>query len=221
MIRRPYPIALHIFHMIKLHILREVLLHSFLVLLVIGSVISVFVGTFLLLSPGRIRSLNLAMSRWVETHRFGDALDKPHRIEKFLYRHHRIVGMLITVGALYVLNFFLLTPDARNIAARLSVNKMGLMDALVSMFVIGSVLAAAIGLMMMLKPSILRELEQAANRWVSTDIITSFFNAKHQGADGFVLRYGKFFAPLFILGGGYILIRIGILLLNGTWRWIL
>lgn len=222
LIQRSDSIALHFsFHMMKLQILREVLLHSFLVLLVIGSAVSVFVGAFLLLSPDRARRLNQAMSRWVDTHRFGDALDKPRRVEKFIYRHHRVVGALITVGALYVLNFFLLTPNARNIAAMLNVNRLGLMDSLVSMFVIGSVLATAIGLMMMLKPSILRELEQMANRWISTDIVTRFFNAKHQGADGFILRYGKFFAPLFIVGGGYTFVRIGTLLLNGTWRSIL
>lgn len=202
----------------KIEILREILLNSFLLLVWLGSIASILLGLAMLVVPDAAARGNRWLSRWVDTYRFGVALDRPHTTERFLYRHHRVVGAAIAVGAIYVLNFFLFSNKARKMAESVSSDRFGVIDGVISVFVVGNVLAAAIGVVMALKPSLLRELEQSANRWVSTDSLQNFFNKTNHVLDDILLQYGKFSAVFFIAAGGFIFFRIGELLLNGTWR---
>lgn len=199
-------------------VINEIVWHSFLMLLWAGSVIAIFLGAGLLWVPQTVGKVNGYLARWIDTKAPQASLDRPHRLERQIYRHHRIVGLLLCLGAIFVFYRFLLSPIKPKIAILLVNDVLGLFDALSAMFVIGSVLAASIGIIMFFKPSMLREIESGANQWISVDKLFSFFSAPSFSLDRHVLKRRKIFGCVLLAAGLYVAVLLGWLLINNQWR---
>lgn len=199
-------------------ILKDIAWHSFLVFLLVGSMLAIVVGIGLLFAPERIQVINERLARWVDTEKFERQFDRPRWTERHFYRHHRIAGSALFTVSVIVLYKFLLTPTKQKIAAIVPNDPIGLLDAMVALFVIAGALGAVIGLVVFTRPSMLRELENAANRWISTEHISRFFNTPYFSFDSCVLRYRKIAGVFFFIVGLYILLILGNLLLRGQWK---
>jgi hypothetical protein len=146
------------------------LAQGLLVALTAGLALALVVSVLLLARPGVLFALNARMSRWIDTRRQFDALETPHQLERFFYRHHRAVGAAIIGGTGYVLwqwafayerEAFLLLLDRRWVTGHLDWVPVALETALVGLH--GAILL--IGVVILLRPSLLKGLERAANRW--------------------------------------------------------
>src|SRR5690242_16410919 len=71
--------------------------------LMVGLILALVVGVLLLAMPQALFALNARLSRWVDTRNALGMLDQPLSLERFFYRHHRILGVLIVMGSGYVL----------------------------------------------------------------------------------------------------------------------
>ncbi len=192
--------------------------HSTLIFLWVGSGLAILLGIGLLFAPQKTERINRFFARWVDTHSFEETLDRPHWTERYLYRHHRWVGGTLLAGSIVILYRFLLHPPRQKLAMLAAGDTFGLVDAAIAFFVIGAVLGAIIGMLMIGKPSVLRELETASNRWISTDKIWGVFNRMYPSVDRFVFQHRRAVAAVLLLCGIYVFLILGVLLFNGNWK---
>ena len=147
---------------------------ALMVSLALGLAVSLFVGLLLLWRPATLFGLNARLSRWIDTRSALQALEQPLSLERFFYRHHQVVGGLITLAAAFVLWRWAFAYSRTGYLAALgrywTVNRLdwiiaGLEWALV-------LLHAAIllfGLIVVFRPSLLKRVEGVANRWHRPD----------------------------------------------------
>jgi hypothetical protein len=171
----------------------------------------------MLLKPERILSLNQYFSRWVGTQQLNEQLDRPRWIERYFYQHHRLVGSFLLIGAIFILYVFMFSYGMQKFSAALPSVTRGLWMALSGMLLVGGVVAALVGIIVLTRPSLLRDIEHASNRWISTEGMGKFFDGMNYSVDRQILRHRKIAGVFMILGGLYVLIVIGQLLWRGGW----
>lgn len=200
-------------------ILNQILLQSSLMFFWGGSIVGILVGAAMLLKPEQLMRLNQQVSRWVCTEKIAVQLDCRRRIEPFVYRHHRLMGAAVLIGAVFVLHTFLFRYNLRVISTLIPENYWWLSDALVTMLLIGSVLAALVGGIVLTKPSLLRDIETSANRWICTEHAWSWINSKHHFVEQFFFRYHRFFGALILTASLYVLVALRCYLFYGAGGW--
>ncbi len=199
-------------------IVQDILLRFLLILLCVGSVAGVLVGVGMLFKPERVTFWNQYFSRWIGAGKVTEQLDRPRWIERYFYRYHRLVGTSLLVGAIFILYTFLFSYNVRRISAVMPYGNWGLWDAFIGLLLIGGVLAALVGAIVLIRPSMLREIEKSSNRWIATEPMAKLFDAMHHSFDLRVLRYRKPLGVMMALGGVYILLVLVPLLWRGGWK---
>jgi hypothetical protein len=199
-------------------IVNDIVWLSFLLFIWSGSVAAILIGISMLIAPGKTTEINRYFSRWFSTHKGEEVLDRPRWLERHLYRYHRLVGVALLAGSLFVLHAFLLRPIRQKISSLPINDVLDLLDAGVALFVIGGVVGAIVGGIMLFKPSLLRDIEAASNRWTSSKELMDAFNRTHMMLDPSLSGRRTWIAAILILGGGYVLVRLGTVLLVGKWQ---
>lgn len=144
---------------------------ALLVSLTLGLVFSACVGVALLLRPGAMMRLHHRWSRWVDTNAWFAHLDRMlWNLEPRIYRHHRIAGTLLAAAAAYVLWQWAFAYDREHALRVLAPRLQGLgLDwlAIGLEWVVVLVHAGALllGAVIVVRPSLLKGLERAANQW--------------------------------------------------------
>src|SRR3989338_5692365 len=121
----------------------------------------------------------------------------------------RPLGILIALGATYILIHFGLlfdkAPSLQRMTAYLPVQMAdGLLDALVLAALTGGALALWAGLMLWLRPSLLRSIEEEANQWITLRRTTKVLDVPHDQVDSFVLNHARKVGWLLLLGSIYL-----------------
>jgi len=194
---------------------KEILLQFFVALLCVGSLAGLLMGIAMLLRPEQLKRVNDHFSRWVSAEKVTEPLDRPRWTERFFYRHHRLVGSVVFLGAAFILYTFLFNYNVRRIAGALASRYWGLLDVLIGVVVVFSALAGMIGLLVLMRPSVLRDIEKISNRWVSTDGMTNYFDKMFHSVDEQILRRRKIAGGFLIIGSLYILAQLGSFLIHG------
>lgn len=156
------------------------------VVLVLGLVLAFGVGVMLLARPQALFALNQRLSRWVDTRGVFSVLDQPRHLERYFYRHHRILGAAIMLGASYVLWQWAFHYDRHEIVALLGrrwvASGLDWIAPALEVALVG--LHAAIlvvGVLIFFRPSLLKGVERTANRWQEPK--TSTLDAMVDGVD--------------------------------------
>lgn len=178
--------------------------------LLVGALLGVLLGLLLILRPQLMQRINRVANRWISTRYLSQALDRSISIEHWFYQHHRSVGMLAALGAGYILVYFGLMFDKAATLQRLAGYSSaglleGLLDSLVLAALTGGAVALFTGLILWLRPSFLRGIEEEANQWVSMRRATKVFDVPHGQFDIFVLRHTRQVGWLLLLGSLYLL----------------
>lgn len=183
-----------------------------LVVLIAGLVLALFVGVLLLVRPQALFALNAILSRWIDTGAALSKLDQPHHIERFLYRHHRILGIMIVAGAGFVLWRWAFAYERSEVLVALGgtfVNKgldwipAALETALVALH--GAILI--VGILVIFRPSLLKSFERTANRW-QPGPPTAPLDAVIAGMDGAVEDYPRVSGLLLVLAACWCLLAL-------------
>lgn len=132
---------------------------------VLAGALGVLAGLALLFAPRGALREPTRFRRWLLEFDCAALLDRRRTIERFSYRHHRTLGVLVIAGALAsiaVLGRF----GAQAVPALAPVlGKSGVVALSIAAWT--SVLFAFfIGLFLLIRPSALKWLEAAANRWI-------------------------------------------------------
>lgn len=146
------------------------LIQGLAVALVLGLLLALGIGVLLLARPGTAFAINARLSRWIDTTTAFSALDRPRSLERFFYRHHRLLGALIVGGASYVLWRWAFVYERADMIAVVgqrwvSAGLDWLPAALELALVVLHVAILVVGALVMFRPSLLKGVERTANRW--------------------------------------------------------
>ena len=180
------------------------------IFLLMGALMGIAVSLLLIFKPHFIARVNRVANRWVSMRFISRWMDRSIRIERWCYRHHRPLGMLLTLGATYILVYFGWRFDkstALHSFSSLVQNKLlldALLQALVLFELIGGVFALLIGLVIWLRPSLLRGVEKASNQWLSLRHATEVLDVQHDQVSLFVERHAQRVGWLLLAGSSYL-----------------
>lgn len=180
------------------------------IFLLIGALSGVALALLLIFKPQFLERVNRVANRWISTRHFNRWADRSVTTEQWFYQYHRAAGIVIVLGASYLLVYFGILFDKAYTMKRWSgvlPEKMldGLLDAMVLCSLIGAVVALIVGLFLWLRPSLLRDVEEDANQWVSLRRATKVLDVPHHDqVDRFVERHAQKVGGLLLLGSLYL-----------------
>lgn len=166
------------------------------IFLLFGAALGVLLGLLLIFRPQVVERLNRVANRWISTRHLNGWLDRSFSIEHWFYRHHRVAGIVIVLGATYIFIHFGMLFDKPSVLEHLK-GKLpasllgGLLDALVLAALIGGAVAFITGLFLWLRPSLLRGMEQDANQWISSRRATRMLDIPRGQVDSFITRQDR------------------------------
>jgi len=201
--------------MITQHAFEIILWRSLATFLVVSALAGAVVSLLMIYRPAAFERLHRITSRWISTRGMDRAADRSISLEHWFYRHHRPLGMLVCIGAGYVFVYFGMLFDkahalahlAAHLSVRVQMTKVlgGLLDALVLLSLAGAAISLFVGMMLWLRPSALRGLEEKTNRWVSLRRYTRFLDIPRHPVDRLLQRHHRRAGWLLLLGSLYLL----------------
>lgn len=180
------------------------------IFLLIGSLSGIALALLLIFKSHLIERVNGVANRWISVRRISRVMDHSLSIERWFYRHHRPMGLLLTLGACYILFYFGWRFDqaaALQSFATLMPNKMllgAVLQAAVYFALIGAGLSLPVSLVVLLRPSLLRGVEVQSNQWVSSRRATKPVDQMHGQVDRFVESHAQRVGWLLLVGSSYL-----------------
>jgi len=131
--------------------------------------IAVVVRAFLLFTPRRFLEGPTPLRRLLFETNIGEPFSRTFAIERRVYRRHRIAGSAVIAGGCAFATFAgYLAMNPRALHLYTIIGKSGLRAAIV-LVVACALLLLIVGLCLVIRPSVLKGIEAAANRWVDTN----------------------------------------------------
>ena len=195
---------------------REILLTT---LFNIGA-ICLAVGLFLLIAPRRFLDATARLNRWISTDAAFESLDRSRQADRNFYRRHLWVGALLVFGSLYILYVFwvwydrarvlLALPEIYNAAA-----SAWIYDSLVFLLRGTGVVGLLAGIVVAVRPSLLKSLEAGANRWIATERWTQSLDRQKDLPSEWFPGRPRLFGFGIVLGSSYMMWQCGRALWGG------
>jgi hypothetical protein len=158
--------------------------------------VSLLVGLLLLLQPSIILRLNNRVAKKFSLRRMSKVIEVPNKVDHLFYRHHRILGIIVTLTSAYVLYYFITIYDAALVADYLnrSSNAIAydiLITAIRFFMLISSAVILLIGVAIIIRPSQLKSVETWANCWISTRQSARPLAAEHDQLNQLAYNYPR------------------------------
>lgn len=187
------------------------------VLLLAGALLGLVIGVMLLVNSERVLRWNTTLNRWYSTRQAFRKLDEPIDVKRFVYRWHRVVGVVVFAGAVFTLDVLAfgyqtgaLVRAFRGLGnpALLSV----LFEAMRIVLIVGNVAGLLVAIVLCFRPSLLKGIEAVGDRQYSGRESLKTLEAMHYQPDDFVRSRPKVVGALFTLGSLYTLFALGLVL---------
>ena len=158
--------------------------------------VSLIVGLLLLLRPSVIVNLNSRTAKKFSLRRISKVIEVPNYVDHLFYRHHRILGVIVTLISAYVLYYFLVTYNPVLLADYLKSFNYGFVYEIVInagrlFMLISSAIIVLLGVAIYIRPSQLKSIEHWANHWVSTRKPTQSLSVEHDQLNQLVYKYPR------------------------------
>lgn len=149
-------------------------------------------GTWLLFSPAGFAHFEARVGSPFSLRRGLRPFDISRNIDRYFYRHHHAIGLLVIAGSIY--NLYAAMFDV--IPEKIDPLLVGryppaitdwLVDSLHYFLLLGNLFAVVIGLVIYVRPSALKSFETRANRWFTARKKTLWLST-HLGDAGEVIR---------------------------------
>lgn len=175
----------------------DLLWQALAVFLLIGAGAGMMLALLLLCQPQWVTRISGVANRWVSMHFISQTLDRSVNIQRWVYRHHSVLGWLISLGSGYILWYFSLRFDHTAVLQSLAIYfpSIAFLDVLlqaVKLFFIGCApVALVIGVLVWLRPSLLKPVEARSDRWLSFRCTRPAVNVARYDIDAIVLRHAQ------------------------------
>ena len=170
--------------------------------------VSLLVGLVLVFKPELIGRLNNVTNTSFSFRRATRVLDTPNYIERWIYRHHRLTGILMLATSAYVsfsmlsvlnvnrwLTFFL--NDQNNVIVEIALQTAWLFILMISVF------AMITSVILFVRPSVLKGFEGWCNQWITTRQMTRSLGEYDNRVDLMVEKYPRTTGALIIIASVY------------------
>ncbi len=153
-------------------LLSEILFEASMWFIITGAVIALLFGLGLLFAPQATLAFNNKINTRISLRKPTKAIETSIRTEPYFYRHARITGSLLVIGAAFVLytlnnfNSFALIPYLPKSISPLAWEWLLQAGEIFLYFSCSFILG--FGLVVLIRPSALKNFEQKANHWIST-----------------------------------------------------
>lgn len=172
------------------------------------------VGLWLLAHPSSLLRLNTATSRWLSLRRSLRPVELPLHWEPKLYRHHRLAGGIVLAAAGYALYRWAFAFDRaallRYLDAAAGWDAGWIVDGGEIVFVAMNLLLLPVGVVLIVRPSLLKGLESWGNRWVSTRRASRPLDLPHEGVDRLAARHPRLIGAAIVLLSLYCLLALAL-----------
>lgn len=169
-------------------------------------------GILLAVFPRIALGVSAALNRRYSSRRALRPLEVPRYTERWFYRHHRAVAILLLAGvaAFFLLYAFHYPRDTllAFISGRLDTLTGALVDTIEWFLVGANALIGVFALVMLLRPSLLKPVETWANRWISTRRALRDAENSREPLDDFVTRHPRVAGFFVLVGAGYIVLSL-------------
>lgn len=191
------------------------LLHSLVLFLMLGSVVGLLMGVLMLWHPRWLACINNVANHWVSTRQMGRSLDKSVSIDHWFYRYGKLSGVLLIAGAIYIVYMFCVQLSRTDLLA--TVARLHLLspawqepvtDMLAFVFIAGAILALIVGLFLLFRPSLLRDLELGANQRVPVRQTLKSVEIQYNQLDKFIFCHIKVAGVLLMSSSLYVLVGL-------------
>ena len=196
-------------------IIQTWLFQSAVIFLLIGSVSGLLVGALLIFRPQYFQAISALLNRWISTRTLDKSLERSFSLDPWLYRYRRFTGMLVMLGALFVLFYFTVQLDRAATIEGLAKHFHyypsivgGFLDALVLSSLLGAVCAVFVALSLMFRPSLLRGFEESANQWLSLRKALKPLEIPRDNMERYVERHTRQIGIFLLLGSLYTLVLL-------------
>lgn len=196
------------------------LTRSLFIFLLLGSVAGLIAGAALLLRPDWLRYAGNFVNRWVSTRKWTRWFVHAIALDAWFYRYNKFCGAILLAGSIYMVYFFTVVFDktgALNGVFKSNAIPLvlmgGLVDAMVLIALTGAVFVAMISLFLILRPSMLRELEIRVNQKTSLRKALKPLEQQHSSLDQYVFRHQRLVGILIMAGSIYTLV-----VLTNNWK---
>ena len=173
-----------------------------------------------LIHPVGLQRMSDYMNRWIATNAFFARLDDQVRLERYFYRHHRVMGILIILGAVFCLyelqqrsGGLLNVWNHLQLVGDLSMKSI-ITDSMLLILMIGNLLALVTGFVVAIRPSLLKRLEGWGNRWVESNRVTAMLDRNVDIANKWLPSHPRLLGLLTLIGSLYIMSNTAVIALN-------
>lgn len=191
------------------------LLRSLVLFLTLGSGAGLILGALMLCRPQWVARINNVANRWVSTRQMARPLDKSMSIDHWFYRYSKLSGVLLMVGAIYIVYMFSVQLSRTGLLAAMaklnllsSVWQEPVTDAFVFVLMAGAVLALFVGLFLIFRPSLLRDLELGANQRMPLRATLKPVEVQYNQLDSVFSRHVKVAGVLLISASLYVFVGL-------------
>ena len=176
-------------------ILSEIIFDTTMIFIIIGAFFGLAFGIGLLVNPELTLRLNEKLSTKISMRQKTRNIEVPIKSEAVFYKHARISGSVLMLGAAYVI-YSLLTFDIYSIIPLLPKTLdpfiwQWLLDATQLFFLVSCVFIFFFGVTVFIRPSALKNFEAKANTWISTRKGFQGMNADINFLNKLVLTYPR------------------------------
>jgi hypothetical protein len=175
-------------------------------------VLLVLLGLALILAPSRVLAATGKLNRWISTKPFFESINRPRYHERYFYRHHCLFGLIIAAASLvclYMLGLYMEPQELVVRLVRLAQSEFGkwLLASLYYVLLVSLCLTFLIGVIVLIRPSLLKSLETWGNRWVDTDKSLEQLDEVHEIPENILPGRPRWFGLFVLLGAGYMIYR--------------
>jgi len=173
----------------------EIGIQSIEILTLIFGILGMTLSLMLLFSPHLARSLSNILNRSINVDRGIEFLDKNIEISDFFYNHHVAMGLLIMAGSAFSLFFFFFSLDLSKFAGIFFGDRADqfttelIMSTVTWIGKIGCLSGLVFGLMMAVKPDLLRRIENTLNSLFETKSMIDKLDKSSHDMDTFFFRH--------------------------------
>ncbi len=190
----------------------DILQATFFNVILVGTALSMLYGIWLLIAPDSAQALNKKINTNFSMRKSSKFLEKPVSIERWFYKYAKITGSLLMLGSAYLFYLLFWGLDFTHLANTLpnftTLIWEWLLQAFKIFFAIMSVVVFLMGFLILIRPSLLKPLENKANRWVSTRQKMQFMSDEISKADQLLTRFPRQFGAVIIIASAIVLVNM-------------
>lgn len=168
------------------------------------------IGCLLLVCPAALLKRSAYLNHWISTEPVFDRLDDRIHVERYFYRHHRWMGGGIVVGAVYCLYSLLDWVRYDRVIGHLihqadqTITDI-VLDSALLILGLGNLMALLVGIIVFLRPSLLKSLERWSNTWMAFDRVTETLDRQIDITERWLPRHPRLIGLLAVIGSVYIM----------------